>query len=172
MKPIDEFLSELSCLDVKLWADGDCLRYRAPKETLTLDPLVQLRECKAEILAFLHKANAATCSNLPPLLPAPRDKDFPLSFAQQRLWFLDQLEPNSSAYNIPAAYRLTGVLNIAALEESLNEILYRHEVLRTTLLSVNGQPNQAIAPTITLTLPITDLREHPETEREAIAQQI
>src|SRR4028118_1433592 len=167
MKPIDEFLSELSCLDVKLWADGDCLRYRAPKETLTLDLLVQLRECKAEILAFLHKANAATCSNLPPLLPAPRDKDFPLSFAQQRLWFLDQLEPNSSAYNIPAAYRLVGDLNVAVLLQSLNEIVQRHEILRTTFTAIDGKPIAIIAPNLTLKLPVLDLQNLPEIQRNA-----
>jgi len=67
-----------------------------------------------------------------------RDGVLPLSFAQQRLWFLAQLQPNSSAYNIPVAYYLMGVLKIATLEQSLNEILYRHEALRTTFLTVNG----------------------------------
>lgn len=79
-----------------------------------------------------------------------RDGVLPLSFAQQRLWFLAQLQPNSSAYNIPVAYYLMGVLKIATLEQSLNEILYRHEALRTTFLTVNGQPtSQKIAPSTT-----------------------
>jgi amino acid adenylation domain-containing protein len=103
-----------------------------------------------------------------------RDGVLPLSFAQQRLWFLAQLQPNSSAYNIPVAYYLMGVLKIATLEQSLNEILHRHEALRTTFLTVNGQPtSQKIAPSTTsLTLPIIDIYEHPETERKALAQQI
>jgi len=103
-----------------------------------------------------------------------RDGVLPLSFAQQRLWFLAQLQPNSSAYNIPVAYYLMGVLKIATLEQSINEILHRHEALRTTFLTVNGQPtSQNIAPSTTsLTLPIIDICEHPETERRALAQQI
>jgi aspartate racemase len=172
MKTIEAFLSDLRRRDINLWLDGNDLCYKAPSQTLTPALRQELKERKAEILTFLHNANATTHSNLPPILPAPRDKDLPLSFAQQRLWFLNQLEPNSCAYNMPAAYRLTGQLNITALEQSLNEIIRRHEVLRMTFPAVNGQPSQAITPSITLTLPLTDLGEHPETEREVIAQQI
>jgi len=172
MKTIEAFLSYLRRRDINLWLDGNDLCYKAPSQTLTPALIQELKERKAEILTFLHNANATTHSNLPPILPASRDKDLPLSFAQQRLWFLNQLEPNSCAYNMPAAYRLTGQLNITALEQSLNEIIRRHEVLRMTFPAVNGQPSQAITPSITLTLPLTDLGEHPETETEVIVQQI
>ena len=102
----------------------------------------------------------------PPILPVPRDGDLPLSFAQQRLWFIDQLEPGISAYNIPAAVRLKGPLNLAALEQSLNEIVKRHEALRTTFARWMDGPTQVIAPTLTITLPVVDLRELSESERE------
>ncbi len=102
----------------------------------------------------------------PPILPVPRDGNLPLSFAQQRLWFLDQLMPGNSAYNIPAAVRLRGPLNLAALEQSLNEIVKRHESLRTTFAMVDGRPAQVIAPALTIKLPVVDLRKLPETERE------
>ena len=82
----------------------------------------------------------------PPILPVPRDGDLPLSFAQQRLWFIDQLEPGNSAYNIPAAVRLKGPLNVAALEQSLNEIVKRHESLRTTFAIVDGRPSSSYRP--------------------------
>jgi len=108
----------------------------------------------------------------PPILPRTRNENLPLSFAQQRLWFLDQLVPDAPIYNIPLAYRVTGRLNVAALEQSLSEIVRRHEALRTTFTAVDGQPIQVIAPSIALTLTIIDLGEHPETEREAFAQQI
>ena len=102
----------------------------------------------------------------PPILPVPRNGDLALSFAQQRLWFFDQLEPGLSAYNIPAAVRLKGPLNLAALEQSLNEIVKRHESLRTTFGKVDGRPTQVIAPTLTIKLPVVDLRKLPASERE------
>ena len=102
----------------------------------------------------------------PPIQPIPRDQDLALSFAQQRLWFFDQLEPGHSAYNIPAAIRLKGPLNLAALERSLNEIVKRHESLRTTFEEVDGRPRQVIALTLTIALPVVDLRHLPAGERE------
>ena len=107
-----------------------------------------------------------------PITSIPKERECSLSFAQARLWFLDQLEPDSNFYDIPAHYRLIGLLNITVLEQSLNEIVLRHEVLRTTFPSVDGQPIQAITQNIALTLPIIDLQKHPETEKEAISQQI
>jgi len=172
MKTIDEFLSELRRLDVMLWNEGDRLRYKAPKKTLTPALLQELKERKAEILTFLHKANAATNANLSPILPVPRDGNLPLSFAQQRLWFLAQLEPDSCAYNIPAAFRLTGLLNVTALSQSLSEIVRRHEVLRTTFPSVEGQPKQVISLHTPLTLPVIDLRELPPDQGLSEAQRL
>jgi amino acid adenylation domain-containing protein len=102
----------------------------------------------------------------PPILPVPRNGDLALSFAQQRLWFFDQLEPGLAAYNIPAAVRLKGPLNLSALEQSLNEIVKRHESLRTTFGKVEGRPTQVIAPTLTIKLPVVDLRKLPASERE------
>jgi acyl carrier protein len=119
----------------------------------------------AESIEAIAKAGQGL--QAPPILPVPRDGKLPLSFAQQRLWLLDQLEPNNTAYNMPAALRLVGSLNIAALEQSFNEIVRRHEVLRTTFTEVNGQPVQVIAPSLTLKIPIVDLQVLPETERDA-----
>src|SRR6185503_14947895 len=83
----------------------------------------------------------------------------PLSFAQQRLWFLHQLEPDSIAYNMPTALRLTGRLNIDALGWSINEIIRRHESLRTTFRLVDNQPVQFIVELLTLELPVVDVTE-------------
>src|ERR671916_2678601 len=75
------------------------------------------------------------------IMPRSRQTNrFPLSFAQQRLWFLDQLEPNSAVYNIPDMHYFSGLLNLDALERSLSEIVRRHEILRTTFHSVDGEP--------------------------------
>jgi hypothetical protein len=97
---------------------------------------------------------------------------FPLSYAQQRLWFLNQLEPDSSFYNVPAAVRLTGPLNVPALEGALGEIVRRHEVLRTTFPAINGQPLQAVSPAGLFSLSVVDLTELPEAEREARARKV
>jgi len=108
--------------------------------------------------------------HLTPIDHAPRDSDIPLSFAQQRLWFLDQLLPNNPAYNIPAFMRLRGPLNIAALERSLDEIVRRHEALRTTFDVVQEQPVQVIAPSLSLTIPVADLTHIPLHERDTAAR--
>ena len=91
---------------------------------------------------------------------------FPMSFAQQRLWFLDQFEPGNPIYNIAWAIRLQGRLDIPALERSLNEIVRRHEVLRATFTAINDQPVQVIAPALTIQLDVTDLSALPQPERD------
>jgi amino acid adenylation domain-containing protein/non-ribosomal peptide synthase protein (TIGR01720 family) len=108
----------------------------------------------------------------PPIKPVARDGSLPLSFAQQRLWFLDQYEPNSSFYNIPIALRLRGALQVAVLEQSFQEIIRRHEVLRTTFVSREGRPIQVILPSVQLTVPVIDLSELREPEREACAREL
>src|SRR5258708_5561204 len=116
-------LAHLHNLGVVLWADGDRLRYNAPKAVLTPTLRAELTEHKREILAFLRKANVVSANAVsPPLLPASRNGYLPLSFAQQRLWFLNQLEPGSPFYNIFFSIQLTGLLNSAALAQSFNQI--------------------------------------------------
>ncbi|WP_228050002.1 non-ribosomal peptide synthetase [Tychonema sp. LEGE 06208] len=105
-----------------------------------------------------------------PLLPIPRSESIPLSFAQQRLWFLDQLQPNSPFYNIPVALRLFGQLNITALQNSINEIIGRHEALRTNFATVEGEPIQVIASTHSWELQVVSLLHLGESEREIEAQ--
>jgi amino acid adenylation domain-containing protein len=97
---------------------------------------------------------------------------FPTSFAQQRLWFLAQLEPESPVYNILSAYRLSGPLHVPALEQAISEIVRRHETLRTTFHAADGQPFQRVAPHRPLALPIVDLRGLPEKDNDARALQL
>ncbi|WP_331875502.1 amino acid adenylation domain-containing protein, partial [Longimicrobium sp.] len=104
---------------------------------------------------------------LPPVVPTGRTGAIPLSYAQERLWFLDQLEPGSATYNMPAALRLAGALNERALERALGEIVRRHESLRTVFTAVAGSPVQVIAPFAGFTLPIDDLSRLAEADREA-----
>jgi amino acid adenylation domain-containing protein len=100
-----------------------------------------------------------------PIARASRDEALPLSFDQHRLWFLHQLEPASPVYNIAQAVRLVGKLNLPALEQSLNEMVRRHEALRTTFRIVEGQPVQNISPSAIITLARVDMRLIPAAQR-------
>ena len=106
--------------------------------------------------------------SLPPLVSVLRDRALPLSSAQQRLWFLDRLDPNSALYNIPAAVHMQGPLSVASLRWSLNEIVRRHEALRTTFAVQDGQPVQMIAPVLELELTLLDLATGGDRTRERI----
>ncbi|MEA5561957.1 non-ribosomal peptide synthase/polyketide synthase [Planktothrix agardhii] len=108
---------------------------------------------------------------VPPILPRTKDGELPLSFAQQRLWFLDQLQPNSALYNIPMVLRLQGNLNQGALEQSLWSICDRHEVLRTNFVTINGQPTQIIQ-TTRETISVVDLQDLPIQEQAEKTQQL
>ncbi|HKV06942.1 MAG TPA: condensation domain-containing protein, partial [Thermoanaerobaculia bacterium] len=94
---------------------------------------------------------------------------FPLSFAQRRLWIVDQLEPGNPAYNLPAARRLVGRLDTVALGRALTEIVRRHETLRTTFPLLDGEPVQAVSAAVDAALPVVDLRGIPAEAREAEA---
>ncbi|MCB8765707.1 amino acid adenylation domain-containing protein [Planktothrix agardhii 1029] len=108
---------------------------------------------------------------VPPILPRTKDTELPLSFAQQRLWFLDQLQPNSALYNIPMVLRLQGNLNQGALEQSLWSICDRHEVLRTNFVTINGQPTQIIQ-TTRETISVVDLQDLPIQEQAEKTEQL
>ncbi len=120
----------------------------------------------------LSKSNKAID---PPIVPVSRDLQIPLSFAQQRLWFLAQLEPDNPAYNMPLAFRLLGPLDLSAVERSLTEIVRRHEVLRTSFPAENGVPHQHIGEALPVALPVKDIAEQPnqeETVRQLLAAEV
>jgi acyl carrier protein len=108
----------------------------------------------------------------PPIVRVGREEELPLSFAQQRLWFIQRLEPESAAYNIPIALRLQGALDVAALRQSLGEIVRRHEALRTRFVSRDGRPAQVIDEPGEIELTFWDLSELVESEREQRARKV
>ncbi len=138
------------------------LQLRALFEAGTVAALAELIEKEAQHELAL----------LPPLVSVDRAGSLPLSFAQERLWFLDQFEPESAYYNLPLALRLRGPLNLAALESTLNEVSRRHEVLRTTFKRVNGKPEQVIGAVQAQPLPVTDLVGLTAEQREAAVQKV
>src|SRR5262249_43436794 len=101
-----------------------------------------------------------------PITPIDRNKTLPLSWAQQRLWFLDQLEPGNPAYNVPFVFCLTGDLNVPALEASLSDILRRHEALRTRFVANGDEPKLAIDDSATLEFMLLDFSGDEQRARE------
>ncbi|QLE41852.1 amino acid adenylation domain-containing protein [Nostoc sp. C052] len=107
-----------------------------------------------------------------PILKRVENAELPLSYSQQRLWFLDQFEPNSASYNIPFGLRLVGTLNVVVLEQSLVEIIHRHEALRTNFITVDGQATQIIQTQPNWTVTVVDLKHLPWKEQEIAAQKL
>jgi amino acid adenylation domain-containing protein len=135
------------------------LPLRAMFDTATLAEMAQL---------IVTERQAGGVRTGPAIERRSRETAPALSYAQQRLWFLDQFEPQSAVYNVPAAIKLTGELDRAALAQSLSEIARRHEVLRTSFPSVNGRPVQLIAPPAPIDLPLTDLQALTEQDRKIL----
>lgn len=160
-----ELLSHLRHCDVNLWVEGERLRYSAPPKALSPDLLKQLAEHKAEIINLLNdvRTDATTAS---PIQPVSRAQVLPLSYAQQRLWILDRLNTDGSAYHIPVVLRLQGPLDVEALRRSINEIVARHEALRTIFTDVNGEPRQTILPELEVSIPLVDVTQRAVAERE------
>jgi amino acid adenylation domain-containing protein len=135
----------------------------------------QKRELLKELLRKKTKQpvpHEAVARETPPLRRLPRHLELPLSFAQERLWFLDQLQPGSAVYNIPCAVRLTGLLDPVSVQQSLNETVRRHETLRTTFGEVDGRPVQVIAPSLLLEVPVVDLTALPPAKQEVEVQRL
>ena len=100
------------------------------------------------------------------ITPAARPDLVPLSYGQQGIWFIHQMEPNSPAYNISDGVELIGQLHVSALRRAINELVRRHEALRTNLIVIDGQPVQSIALSLDVSLPEIDLHALPKEERE------
>jgi amino acid adenylation domain-containing protein len=120
----------------------------------------------AELAAVIESGSRHAPDLLTPIPRAARDGDLPLSFAQRRLWFLEQLETHGAAYNIPLALHLSGKLNIDALRHGLNTIVARHEALRTVFVARDGEPVQLIVQELNIDLPVRDLPPLAQAERE------
>ena len=138
-----------------------------PLRTLFETPAVE------DLAPYLESVlNDKPASPSPPIKRVAREGSLPLSFAQQRLWFISQFEPDSSVYAIASALRLTGDLNVAALEQCLNEIVRRHESFRTIFSVTDGEPAQIVQPQLNLRLNIADLQQLPAHARERHAEQL
>ena len=138
--------------------------------------LAGLSSAKRALLELRLKENSAELESalgvIPSIGPRLRSGPAPLSFAQQRLWFLDQLDPHSAAYNVPCRARLSGVLDRAALQRALETVVQRHESLRTIFPAVDGEPSQVVRPAGPCDLPVFDLSILAPSQREAEIQSL
>ncbi|NET44010.1 non-ribosomal peptide synthetase, partial [Okeania sp. SIO2B3] len=165
-----EFISYLYSLEIEISTDGTKLLCDAPEGVLTPELYQQIAEYKEEILSFLNQVSQDRNNTLSPIEVIPRDENLSLSFAQQRLWFIDKMGLISNAYNLPLALHLVGKLDEVALQKSLDGIIARHETLRTTFSSINDTPVQVIKPPFALLLPLQDLSELTSSEQTAQLQ--
>jgi len=159
---VAEFLSYLNSLEIKLWLEEEKLKYQAPQGAMTPEIKQEIGTRKPEILAFLRSAITPSKTFESVISPVARSEDLPLSFAQQRMWFIYQMDQQNSAYNEALTIRLTGRLNIDILEQTINAIIQRHESLRTTFPMVEGKPIQKIAPFLKIKLLVVNLKDIPQ----------
>jgi aspartate racemase len=170
---VSELIAVLRSQDIRVWLDGDRVRVSAPSGRLTRELQEELAARKSEIRAYLASLEAAQPEQAPaaPTEPAADDGvdrsvgEFPVSFAQRRLWFIDHLEPGNAAY-IVAAYRDThGPVDVRTLQDAINDVVRKQPSLRTVFKEVDGEPIQIVQPYAPVTLRHVDLRTLPEDER-------
>jgi amino acid adenylation domain-containing protein len=145
-------LAELRSRDIEVWADGDRLQCNAPAGTLTPELRDQLRQRKSEIMEFLR---------------GPAE----LSFSQERLWFLDQIEQGGAAYVMALALEMRGALDVTALERALATLVRRHESLRTVFADVEGRPLQVVSEPAAWTLPVAEVSGEADV-RERLREEV
>lgn len=169
-------LNEVRAKGIKVWHENGELKAKSPKGVLTPELRERLTMNKAEIIAFLSQGGGSR--DIPAIEPVDRSSlsILPLSYSQERLWFIDQLDPESAGYNCPGAVKIRGELDVALLEKAIRMIIDRHEVLRAVFSSKDGQARQTFKQDFSFTLNHIDLSEScadktPE-ERDTLAQTV
>jgi amino acid adenylation domain-containing protein len=159
MRSILELFVHLRSVNVSLSLEGDVLKCSAPRGVLTAELRQELANRKPEIVAFLRSSQNSRRNSEPEIPRVDRSRPLPLSFAQQRLWFLNQLDPDSAVNNIGIALRMKGPLSVPAVERALAEIVSRHEDLRTSFVRVNGVPHAVIGDGKNFALQVIDAKQ-------------
>src|SRR5947209_2825445 len=155
---VTHILDDLRQRNITVRAKGNNLSVIAGKGALSAEVRALLQTHKQEIVEYLQQLEEGESAGI---TVVDRSSKLPLSFGQQRLWFLSQLEPGSSAYVIPGAVSIEGPLDPASLAHALRQITQRHEVLRTVFVPEDGQPAPMILPEMEAPLSIIDLRQCP-----------
>ena len=167
---VDALLDSLARRDVRLWLDGDRLRVNAPKGVLDDEMRALISSRKDELIAALKSASGSGARD--PIPQLPRGGPLPVSSVQQRLWFLDRMDPGSPVYNIGLGVRFKGALNQATLHRTLDLLVARHESLRLRIVESEGAPLVELLTGQTADFEVVDLRHLSETAREAEIQRL
>lgn len=168
---VKQLLKALGDIGVKLSVKDGKLKSQSAKGVLTKEWQQKIRDNKEDIIQFLSVTRSSDGKD-GSLVPIARSGHIPLSYAQQRLWFLDQLEEGSTFYNIPAAYQIDGYVSLDVLEKVFAEIVARHESLRTYFPVVNGEPIQKISPDLSVAILTHDLTHLPEEKKQREANRL
>jgi aspartate racemase len=169
-----EFLDKLRQLDVRIWVDGDRVRCDAPRGVLTAELREELARRRDEVMTILAASRVVERDTMPVVPRVARGAEAPVSFTQQRLWFLHKLMPESTAFTIVGWFPVTGRLDVAALRQAVNEVVRRHEALRTTFTLRDGEPVQVIQPAAPVSVDLVDVpcvAAAPDQAIEALARQ-
>ncbi len=165
---LQELLDELAVRDVRLALDGERLKVNAPVGSLNADLKSRMAHHKAGLLATLRQAAGARGR----VRRISRDGPIPLSYAQQRLWFLDRMQPGNTQYNLMVPLRLTGPLDVAAMRDAIDAIPRRHEALRIRIRAVDGNPRAELTEQIGNLVRTADVSHLPAEERLSAARSL
>src|SRR5215475_8453704 len=163
---IVEFISSLRRKGIVLKLDGGDLLVKASGNALTADLKSAIKDKKQEIIATLRQIESGQSNLLPSLSPMPAGVRVPLSFNQQRLWFMAQLNSANPAYNVASGLELRGKINQETLSKSIGHILNRHEAFRTSFYLSEEEPYQQISGELSFSLECMDLRHFAENEKQ------
>jgi amino acid adenylation domain-containing protein len=170
---VSELIAGLRAQDIRVWLDGNRVRVSAPSGRLTPDLQQELATRKAEIRAYLASLEVAQSEQAPPQSVSPAAADgidrsvgeFPVSFAQRRLWFIDHLEPGNAAYIVAGYREIRGYVDVQALEGAISDVVRKQPSLRTVFKEVDGEPVQVVQSHVEVKLRRVDLTMLPESER-------
>ncbi|MEM7129587.1 MAG: condensation domain-containing protein, partial [Chloroflexota bacterium] len=167
-----KFIAHVQRLGIKLWVEEGALKYKSPPGRFTDAIRSELIARKPDVIKFLGRLVQNQPTQASEIQPISRSKALPLSYAQQRLWFLDQLDGADAAYNVWKVLQIKGTLNVSALEQAISEIVRRHETLRTTFSIHDGDPVQVIAPAQGVTIPTETIQPNKSEQEVWLAQRI
>ncbi|NJO81277.1 MAG: amino acid adenylation domain-containing protein [Blastochloris sp.] len=168
----EAIIALLRGLDIVLWVEEGRLRYKAPKGSLSPDIRKMLTENRDALVAFLQEASQLQATSVEKIPSVDHTVPQPLSFAQQRLWFLEQFGTDPGTYNIIQALSFEGILNGYAIERSFQTISNRHASLRTTFIATDGEPHQVIAEPSSIYIPLIDFSHLPESLATSYTQRL